>query len=357
MHQGPSRLNAVERGAAGVVVAALVSVLAVSSEWHRGPVEASHPSPPRPSHAQPCPGSATVRDLTAPVVVSHRGGSDRSPEASMEGFEASARAGFPVEMDLRPLADGTLVALHDVTVDRTMTAVTGRASTLSAADWSRGQVKPVQPGGPTGTPATWTQILSLVEGSAVLVPEIKPPGAPVVDSFLASVRGCTDALIVQSREWDVAVRLARAGLHVLLLTGRKGPPAAAVRAAGIEFVGVAKSADRVYISDLQGHGLHVWPYTVAPTEVQAELDLGADGVFTDDPWAVHAKPWSSGGNHIPSRPGERARPQLGVDRLSGPARASPSEGGERLCVANREEHPTASTVAALGRPCRGIRIW
>lgn len=66
--------------------------------------------------------SAKLRTLAtaAPLVVAHRGASDEYPENTLPALRAAVDAGAPmVELDFRQTADGTLVVLHDKTLDRT----------------------------------------------------------------------------------------------------------------------------------------------------------------------------------------------------------------------------------------------
>jgi glycerophosphoryl diester phosphodiesterase len=57
---------------------------------------------------------------SVPLLVAHRGYPARYPENSLEGLEASLRAGACwVEFDVQLCADGVPVVLHDATLDRT----------------------------------------------------------------------------------------------------------------------------------------------------------------------------------------------------------------------------------------------
>jgi len=53
--------------------------------------------------------------MRIPQLVAHWGFMARYPENSLEGLEASLRAGAPyIELDIQSTADGTLVLFHDV---------------------------------------------------------------------------------------------------------------------------------------------------------------------------------------------------------------------------------------------------
>jgi glycerophosphoryl diester phosphodiesterase len=68
-----------------------------------------------------------------PTIVSHRGLCDGLPfaENSREAFIAATAAGFPVECDVWPSADGEPVVIHDPTLNRT-TFGTGPISNYSS---------------------------------------------------------------------------------------------------------------------------------------------------------------------------------------------------------------------------------
>lgn len=67
-------------------------------------------------------------------VQAHRGASAVAPENTLAAFRAAAEQGAKwVELDVALLADGTLVVIHDVTVDRTSSG-TGSLGDLNRAD-------------------------------------------------------------------------------------------------------------------------------------------------------------------------------------------------------------------------------
>lgn len=70
--------------------------------------------------------------LTRPLA--HRGlhGEGR-PENAMGAFEAAVRAGYGIELDVQPSADGEAMVFHDAALDR-MTGRAGRVDALTAAE-------------------------------------------------------------------------------------------------------------------------------------------------------------------------------------------------------------------------------
>ncbi|MET3921746.1 glycerophosphodiester phosphodiesterase [Arthrobacter sp. UYEF20] len=245
---------------------------------------ATPPPAPEPTSG---PASAPPPSSTF-TLVAHRGGSLVYPESSAEAFEAVSRTAFPIETDLRPLRDGTLVPLHDDTVDRTMSGVTGRPADITPEQWKAAHIKNPQ-GGAEGSPTTWEAMLDEYGGRSVLVPEVKDPAidlAAFADSILR--RGVRDTVIVQSFSYPVAQTLAKSGLQVLyLLHEGEEPDPAAIRSSGIDHVGPDKRVSADYLRRLKDAGLTVWPYTVNDGATASRLRRdGADGVFTDDPWEL-----------------------------------------------------------------------
>jgi glycerophosphoryl diester phosphodiesterase len=77
--------------------------------------------------------------LSTPRILAHRGNSSAAPENTLASFDAALTAGADaIEVDLRRTADGTVVVIHDDSLERTTNA-SGTVSrtgleTLRAAD-------------------------------------------------------------------------------------------------------------------------------------------------------------------------------------------------------------------------------
>jgi glycerophosphoryl diester phosphodiesterase len=72
-------------------------------------------------------------DLSAPVIVAHRGDKAFAPENTLSAFRQAAEKGADaVEFDVKLSADGQVIVLHDQTVDRTTNGA-GNAAKLSLA--------------------------------------------------------------------------------------------------------------------------------------------------------------------------------------------------------------------------------
>ncbi len=73
-------------------------------------------------------------EKSRPLVFAHRGGGGLFPENTLEAFEYSAKMGADVlELDVHSTADGTLVVMHDGSVDRT-TNGRGKVSEMTLAE-------------------------------------------------------------------------------------------------------------------------------------------------------------------------------------------------------------------------------
>ena len=106
--------------------------------------------------------------LTQPLA--HRALHDKSagrPENSLAAMRAAIAAGYGIELDLQPSADGKVMVFHDYGLQR-LTGEAGPVKGRSAAELS----KIVLSGGDEGIP-TLAEVLALVNGRAPLLIEIK----------------------------------------------------------------------------------------------------------------------------------------------------------------------------------------
>jgi glycerophosphoryl diester phosphodiesterase len=75
-----------------------------------------------------------LTSLPQPVIFAHRGASAHAPENTLAAFElALAQGADGIELDVKLSADGTVIVIHDATVDRT-TGAQGRVKDLSLAE-------------------------------------------------------------------------------------------------------------------------------------------------------------------------------------------------------------------------------
>jgi glycerophosphoryl diester phosphodiesterase len=224
-----------------------------------------------------------------PAAFAHRGGPASFPENSWRAFENAVGLGYAyLETDAHATADGVLVAFHDKTLDR-MTDRTGAIASLPAREVAAARIAGTDP-----IPvledvvSAWPDVRFNIDVKDF--PAIGPLAAMIrrtaswnrvcVTSFSAArLRGVRKAL-------DRPVCMATAPSDAAAL--RCGlPPAALARAFAARWVRCAqlpvRLATRPVIWRAHAAGLHVHVWTVNDRPaMQALLDLGADGIMTDD---------------------------------------------------------------------------
>lgn len=100
--------------------------------------------------------------------IAHRGLHDTEvPENSLLAFEKAIDEGFPIEIDVRPIDDGTVVVFHDERLTR-MTDRDGYVCNLTDADLKEIRLKNSDQKIPT-----FAEVLEFVNGRAPLLIEIK----------------------------------------------------------------------------------------------------------------------------------------------------------------------------------------
>ncbi len=227
-------------------------------------------------------------------IGGHRGANALAPENTFAGFEAARSAGVDyVETDVRTALDGTLVLVHDDTLDRTTDgsgAVAGQRpdelARLDAGSWFgdrfAGERIPTLDG-----------FLEWIEGIPPLgaILEAKGPrtGGPLARRIATSA--AADRLAICGFSAD-ELRAARAAVPdivtVLLLDSddlRAGPAVELTRAAqadGAALLGRALTPRR--LAELRGAGLMVGAGTRdRPSAVRRALALAVDLLDSDQP--------------------------------------------------------------------------
>ena len=232
------------------------------------------------------------------LIAAHRGGLFLWPENSARAFrETALLAVDQAECDVHLSADGTVIVMHDATLDRT-TDTRGPVAALDDA-----QLRTVRVRGTAGeAPPTLAEYLDILAASPV-APRIEikadAKGAPypsIVEKVLAGL----DAARQRQRSWiigfqaDTMAEAWRAGglagvawlleIPTLRDIGVDGLVAIAKRH-GFPEVGMHESViDAAVVARLraEGIGLGTWGANHAPT-IRRMLDLGVDIFATDDP--------------------------------------------------------------------------
>jgi len=229
-------------------------------------------------------------DHPRPVAFAHRGGAAHNPENSWPAFEYAARLGYSyLETDTRSTADGKLIAFHDAELGR-VTDRTGQVRQLTWKEISAARIN-------------GTEQIPLLEDLIGAFPELRfnidlkdegtiGPLAGVLKRTAAWDRVCVTSfsgtrLLTAQRSFDRPVCLAVtpaaiAAVRYLGFCG-KGMARGLARSGALCAQVPRQIATRGFIrrSHALGLDVHVWTLNTR-AEIEHALDLGADGVMTDD---------------------------------------------------------------------------
>jgi glycerophosphoryl diester phosphodiesterase len=243
------------------------------------------------------------------LVMAHRGGLGLWPENTLYAFEHAVQLGVDVlEMDVHTTADGTLVVMHDETVDRTTDGagpITGFTLTeLKMLDagyrWSsdNGQSFPFR--GQGLTIPTLAEVFVAFPDSLMNI-EIKQYQLPGVSTLCRMIRqhGMAGQVVVASSDAGTMEAFRRMcsevatsassrevllfyGLNLLRLESSYSPSAEALQVPeGYSSLRVVRQR---FVSAAHERNMEVHVWTVNDTEdMQRLLDWGVDGIITDYP--------------------------------------------------------------------------
>jgi len=236
-------------------------------------------------------------DAPLPLAFAHRGGARDGIENTMSTFAAAVDLGYRyIETDVHSTADGKLVAFHDRTLHR-VTGVTGRIEELT---WERLRAVPV--GTDERVPlledllGTWPELRVNIDVKAELavqplISAIQRTGAidrVCVGSFsdrrVAQVRKALGPGLCTALGPREAVRLWRASFYPARGRGAtRGVPCAQLPYR----LGPVHVTDRRLLRQAHGLGMQVHVWTIdEPAEIESLLDLGVDGIMTDETVAL-----------------------------------------------------------------------
>jgi glycerophosphoryl diester phosphodiesterase len=272
--------------------------------------------------------SSGFLDHPRPLAFAHRGGAAHAPENSWRAFEHAVGLGYGyLETDLHATSDGVLVAFHDRKLNR-VTSRTGRIARMTHRELSSALI-----GGTEPIPvledllAAWPDVrfnIDLKDSPAVR------PLAKVLRRTAAWDRVCVvsfsaSRLRAARRIFDRQVCMAASPVGTAVVrfggphvspeggparsaprppsSGRAGSPEAQVLAArhgphaalaerlartGVRCAQVPPSiATELFVSRAHALGLQVHVWTVNdPATMTSLLDLGVDGIMTDETVAL-----------------------------------------------------------------------
>lgn len=251
-----------------------------------------------------------------PIIIAHRGGAALRPENTIAAFQNALKLGVKVlEFDMNVTKDGALVLHHDSTVNAAI-CVAPPASGIKAGPIALLTLKEIRqfdcgsfarPNSPRYQPApgqgmpTLDEFLASVKGSdALLLGETKfvpVDSAPsidpnkFVDLIYAGLKkhGLRERFILQSADYRTIDAMVKKDpkVRICLLNTRRFKPAYLEVARRHKATHLMLRTDDVSASEIQqlrAAGLQVFSSTAnSPSEWQQYVDLGMDGILTDDP--------------------------------------------------------------------------
>lgn len=162
-----------------------------------------------------------------PAVTAHRGDSRHHPENTIEAFAAAVALGAPVqEFDVQVAACGTLVCLHDATLDRTSDAARAIGPGALVAQLPFSRLQQLDAGSWKGAAHAGARIPTLERALQTMLPTSLPMiehKAGPASAYVAELRrlDLCDEVLLQSFEWDFV--LAAHALEPRLALGLLGP--------------------------------------------------------------------------------------------------------------------------------------
>ncbi|AVO38866.1 glycerophosphodiester phosphodiesterase family protein [Pukyongiella litopenaei] len=234
------------------------------------------------------------------LPVAHRALHDTAqgrPENSRAAIRAAIEAGYAIEIDLQPSADGVPLVFHDYDLSR-LTEARGPVRDLTAAEAGR---VPLGHGDGEGIP-TLAEVLDLVAGRVPLLVEIKdqdgalgPDVGPLEAATAAALAGYAGPVAVMSFNPHSVAEMARLapdlprGLVTDRFEAADWPVPADRRAAlreipdfdrvGAAFIShQAKDLGRGRVQDLRRAGVPVLCWTIRSPQAEADARRLADNV-------------------------------------------------------------------------------
>ncbi len=248
--------------------------------------------------------------------ISHRGGRWLWPEHTLVAYEGALDAGTDVlELDVHSTSDGELVVLHDDTVDRT-TDGTGAVLSLTLAE-----VKALdaghdfsQDGGATypyrGTGVEIPTVREVFEAfpDEWYVIELKQESPSIAQRLIDLIEefglerkvilaAFDDATIAEARALapEIHTSLAETEVYQFYLLNLQSPEAQEAYVPPGLFLHVPRSSGglevltRPFVRRASRYGMKIHAWTInEPDEMRRLIELGVDGIMTDDPVTLDA---------------------------------------------------------------------
>ena len=235
-------------------------------------------------------------DNTSPIAFAHRGGTSAAPENTLRAFDDAVTLGYRyIETDVHATSDGKLVAFHDNDLQRTC----GKPWRIEETDWSTLTTARIDGTDPIplliDLLTTWPNVRINIDCKSDAAMQ------PLIETIRRT--NCLDRICVGSFS-DKRLQHIRSELGTGLCTSMgpqevirlvfgsaTGIPISPSRHALIAQVPVRQGpipvVTRRSIARAHQLGLQVHVWTIDdPIEIGQLLDLGVDGIMSDDTQAL-----------------------------------------------------------------------
>jgi glycerophosphoryl diester phosphodiesterase len=229
--------------------------------------------------------------LSAAVLsIAHRGDSMHTPENTIASFISSHGKADYVETDTRMSADGVIVVMHDSTVDRTTdgsgtvgSKTLAQLRLLDAGSW----FSPIFAGERV---ATMEEMIT--NTLPACIPLIERKDGPA-SAYVAELRrlGVVSDVMVQSFDWNFlsTMHALEPGIRLGALGSGTFTPATLTNIinTGAEMVAWEQASVTPEMLNLvRSAGLMLFVWTVDGPRIKHFIDMGVDGIISNDPGAV-----------------------------------------------------------------------
>lgn len=238
---------------------------------------------------------ATRSPAAQALSIAHRGGALYAPENTIAAFTNSLAVTDLMETDAQITSDGKFVIMHDLTVDRT-TDGTGAIASQTLA-----QLKLLDAGSWYSTNYIGQRIPTMEEMITITLPSVIPfieVKAGVASAYVAEFQrlNVVTNIILQSFDWNFLaaahalepnLRLCALGSGTLTAANLISITNAGARM--VSWAGANVTSNEVALAHGLGLTLFVWTINSA-AQITNFINLGVDGIVSDDPWAVRGVP-------------------------------------------------------------------
>lgn len=227
-------------------------------------------------------------------IIAHRGASGHAPENTLIAFQKAIdyRADF-LELDVHRSKDGSIVVIHDASIDRTSSdQLRGKVSELTYDELSKVRVGYPEKFGDkyqNEKIPTLREALVLAKDKIGVCIEIKVLGVEREVLEIVKELNMTEQVIIFSFYYQVLAKIRKLDpqIRILFLKSKADhltfDYAMAIEANALG-IGSATQVDAAFMDQANHFGMQVWQWTVNDeSQIAALIELGIDGIITDFP--------------------------------------------------------------------------